>query len=192
MVYLICSLPMTGAQPEQVAARGQGHWRAENWLHRVPDVVSGEDRHPLRTANGPEIMAALRNLAISLIRLFHGPGASIATTTRSLARRPKRAIRPTTQPPQPTLPTPWVAGWGSLGRRGKVGVSCAPRTTRPSPTATFPRHQAEKPTPITRPGEKGSLVVQTRSDEAGMTRIWLRLRRLTRAVGVRIPARRSP
>ena len=43
-------------------------------------------------------MAALRNLAISLIRLFHSAGISIASTTRSLSRQPKRAIKLLTQP----------------------------------------------------------------------------------------------
>ena len=45
-------------------------------------------------------MAALRNLAISLIRLLHGPHTPIAATTRAMAPRPRRAIdlitRPTT------------------------------------------------------------------------------------------------
>ena len=71
-----------------------------NRLHRVRDVVTGEDRHQLRTANGPQVMAALRNLAISLIRLLHGPAASIAATTRAMARRPRRAIDLITRPPQ--------------------------------------------------------------------------------------------
>ena len=43
-------------------------------------------------------MAALRNLAISLIRLFHGASTSIASTTRSLSRQPKQAIKLLTQP----------------------------------------------------------------------------------------------
>ena len=61
-------------------------------------MVTGEDRHQLRTRNGPLISAALRNLAISLIRLVHGPHTPI-TTTRSLAPHPQRAIRLLTQPP---------------------------------------------------------------------------------------------
>ena len=72
--------------------------KIENRLHRVRDVVFDEDHHQLRTANGPEIMAAPRNLAISLIRLFHDPGACIASTTRSLSRQPERAIKLLTQP----------------------------------------------------------------------------------------------
>ena len=59
----VCSLPMTDAQPEQVAAWIQGHWGNENRLHWVRDVIFNEDRHQLRTTNGPQVMAALRNLA---------------------------------------------------------------------------------------------------------------------------------
>ncbi|WP_256700152.1 ISAs1 family transposase, partial [Actinomyces oris] len=33
VVYLICSLPMTDAQPEAIAAWIQGHWGIENRLH---------------------------------------------------------------------------------------------------------------------------------------------------------------
>ena len=97
VVYLVYSPPMTDAQPETVAAWIQGHWGIENRLHWVKDMVFDEDHHQLRTANGPEIMAALRNLAISLIRLAYGIQAAIASTTRSLSRQPKRAIKLLTQ-----------------------------------------------------------------------------------------------
>ena len=90
MVYLICSLPMTDARPETVAVWIRRHWGIENRLHWVRDVVFDEDRHQLRTRNGPQIMAALRNLAISLIRLAHGATAPIAATTRAMARRPRQ------------------------------------------------------------------------------------------------------
>ena len=98
VVHLICSLPMDQAQPEAVASWARGHWAIENRLHWVRDVVFDEDRHQLRTRNGPQIMAALRNLAISLIRLAHGATAPIAATTRAMARRPRRAIDLITQP----------------------------------------------------------------------------------------------
>ena len=123
VVHLICSLPMDQAQPEAVASWARGHWAIENRLHWVRDVVFDEDRHQLRTANGPQIMAALRNLAISLIRLFHGPRAPIAATTRAMAPRPRTSHRPDhptnhlnrlCRPPAPrpprrcmTAPTPW-------------------------------------------------------------------------------------
>ena len=110
VVHLICPLPMTDARPEVVAAWIQGHRGIENRLHRVRNVVLDEDRHQLRTGNGPQVTATLRNLAIGLIRLLHGAGISIASTTRSPSRRPKRPIRLLTQtPPKPTLPTPWPA-----------------------------------------------------------------------------------
>ena len=64
VVYLVCSLPMGQAQPEQVAAWVRGHWKIENRLHWVRNVVFDEDHHQLRTANGPENMAALRNLGL--------------------------------------------------------------------------------------------------------------------------------
>ena len=99
VVYLVCPLPMGQAQPEQVAAWVRGHWKIDNRLHRVRDVILDEDHHQLRTANGPEIMAALTNLAISLIHLTHGTRTTIASTTRSLSRQPKRAIKLLTQTP---------------------------------------------------------------------------------------------
>ena len=67
----------------------------------VPSTSWGDVSHGRRvrrTANGPENIAVLRNLAISLIRLFHGPSACIASATRSLSRQPKRAIELLTQP----------------------------------------------------------------------------------------------
>jgi len=89
---------MADAPPEAVASWARGHWAIENRLHWIRDVVTGEDRHQLRTGNGPQIMAALRNLAISLIRLAHGATAPIASTTRAMTPRPRRAIRLLTQP----------------------------------------------------------------------------------------------
>ena len=95
-----CSLPMTDAPPELVASWARGHWAIENRLHWIRDVVFDEDRHRLRTGNAPQVMAALRNLAISLIRLAHDPAASIAATTRAMAPRPRRAIDLITRPPR--------------------------------------------------------------------------------------------
>ena len=87
---------MPSPRPSPPGSKGTGESRTGSTS--VRDVVFDEDRHQLRTANGPEIMAALRNLAISLIRLFHGASTSIASTTRSLSRQPKQAIKLLTQP----------------------------------------------------------------------------------------------
>jgi hypothetical protein len=40
----------------------------ENGLHDVKDVTLGEDRSTVHADNGPKIMAALRNTAVSLLR----------------------------------------------------------------------------------------------------------------------------
>ena len=95
-----CSLPMDQAPPELVASWARGHRAIENRLHWIRDVVFDEDRHRLRTGNAPQVIAALRNLAISLIRLLHGPAARIAATTRAMAPRPRRAIDLITRPPR--------------------------------------------------------------------------------------------
>ena len=97
VVYPVCSLPMTDTQPETITAWIQGHWGIETRLHWIKDMVFDQDHHQLRTTNSPEIMATLRNLAISLIRLAHGIQTAIASTTRSLSRQPKRAIKLLTQ-----------------------------------------------------------------------------------------------
>ena len=94
----VCSLPMADAQPEAIAAWLQSHWAIENRFRWFRKDVFDEDRHQLHTRNEPEIMAALRDLAISLIHLFHCTRATIASITRSLSRQPKRAIRLLTQP----------------------------------------------------------------------------------------------
>lgn len=54
------------------------------------DVTFDEDRSKVRTANGPRVMATLRNFAISLLRLL---GATkFASALRDLAA-PHRALR---------------------------------------------------------------------------------------------------
>ena len=69
VVYAVCSLDMIAAPPATVASWIQGHWGIENSLHWVRDVTYDEDRHQLRSGKGPQVMATLRNTAISLLRL---------------------------------------------------------------------------------------------------------------------------
>jgi predicted transposase YbfD/YdcC len=44
------------------------HWKVENQLHWVLDVVFGEDGHQLRVGNGPKNFTTLRKLAHALIK----------------------------------------------------------------------------------------------------------------------------
>jgi len=69
----------------------RGHWIVENRLHWVRDVTFDEDRSQVRKGNGPRVMATLRNLAISLLRLAGAP--CIAKAVRWCARRPERSMR---------------------------------------------------------------------------------------------------
>lgn len=90
VVYVICSVPMTDAGPAVLAHWVQGHWQVENALHWVRDVTFDEDRHQLRIGAGPQVMATLRNTAISLLRLTGW--SNIAAGLRHHARHSTRPI----------------------------------------------------------------------------------------------------
>ena len=89
--YAVTSLSVTQASPAQLAAIIRGHWGIEDRLHWVRDLDFDEDRSQIRTASGPQIMASLRNLAITILRLA---GATcIAAALRYHARRPGRPLQ---------------------------------------------------------------------------------------------------
>ena len=67
--YAVTSLTVTQASPGQLAAIIRGHRGIEDRLHWVRDMDFDEDRSQVRTAAGPHIMASLRNLAITILRL---------------------------------------------------------------------------------------------------------------------------
>lgn len=46
----------------------RGHWAIENQLHWVRDVTFGEDGSQVRKGSAPEVMSALRNVVIGLLR----------------------------------------------------------------------------------------------------------------------------
>lgn len=46
----------------------RGHWGIENRLHYVRDVTMGEDASHIRTGSAPQVMAALRNVVLALLR----------------------------------------------------------------------------------------------------------------------------
>jgi predicted transposase YbfD/YdcC len=63
--YYLSSLP---AGIERFAKAVRGHWSIENQLHWVLDVVFGEDQARARTEQAVENLAAIRRLAVSLLR----------------------------------------------------------------------------------------------------------------------------
>jgi len=66
--YFITSVPRELADASQVLKWARGHWSIENRSHYVRDVTLGEDASRIRKGSGPEVMAALRNAAIGLLR----------------------------------------------------------------------------------------------------------------------------
>ncbi len=89
--YAATSLTITQASHAQLAAIIRGHWGIEDRLHWVRDMDFDEDRSQVRTASGPRIMASLRNLVITILRL--AGATSIAPALRYHARRPTRPLR---------------------------------------------------------------------------------------------------
>jgi hypothetical protein len=66
---LICSVPRGRADAATLLGWARGHWGIENRVHYVRDVTMGEDANRTRTGSGAQVLAALRNLAISKLRL---------------------------------------------------------------------------------------------------------------------------
>ena len=64
----ITSLPATVSDPAQLAGLKRGHWQIENGLHYVKDVTLGEDECQTHVGKGADVLAMVRNTAISLIR----------------------------------------------------------------------------------------------------------------------------
>jgi predicted transposase YbfD/YdcC len=89
VVYLITS--DRDADPATLAAWVRSHWEIENRLHWVRDVTYQEDRSLVRTGNAPRVMATLRSLAISLLRL--DGQTNIAAANRHHARDPQRTLK---------------------------------------------------------------------------------------------------
>ena len=89
VVYLITS--DGDVDPATLAAWVRGHWKIENCLHWVRDVTYLEDKSQVRTGNAPRVMASLRSLAISLLRLDGHD--NIAAANRHHLRDPQRTLK---------------------------------------------------------------------------------------------------
>lgn len=90
MTYGITSLRPDEANAKQLLKLNRGHWGIENRLHYVRDVTFGEDASQVRTGAAPEVMAALRNTAIGLLRL--AGVTNIAEALRRNAAHPYEAL----------------------------------------------------------------------------------------------------
>lgn len=70
IVVGIARLLKEGSPAEQILNLTQGHWSIENRLHRQRDVIFMEDKSTIRKKNAPQVMAALKNLVLSLYHSF--------------------------------------------------------------------------------------------------------------------------
>lgn len=68
-IYGITSLPRNQANAARLLDLNRHHWTIENGVFYVRDETLGEDRSRIPTRSGPQVMAALRNAALSLLRM---------------------------------------------------------------------------------------------------------------------------
>jgi predicted transposase YbfD/YdcC len=87
--YAVTSLAAHQASPADLAGWVRGHWRIEA-LHHIRDTTYGEDASQVRTGNGPQVMATLRNLATGLLKI--GGHKNIAAACRHHARDATRPL----------------------------------------------------------------------------------------------------
>jgi len=78
IVHGLTTLDTVRGTPETLNSLARGHWGIES-LHWIRDTARAEDANPGYAGNGPQVMATLRNIAISLLRL-----AGITQITRTL------------------------------------------------------------------------------------------------------------
>ena len=89
--YGITSLSPQDASAEDLLKLRREHWTIENKVHWVRDAVLGEDASQARTGNLPQVMAALRNTAMSVLR-FEGR-TKISEAIRFFASKPILAVK---------------------------------------------------------------------------------------------------
>jgi predicted transposase YbfD/YdcC len=90
VVYGVTSLSPQRATPTRLLELVRGQWQIENKSHWVRDVTFDEDRSQVRCGNIPQVMAALRNTAIGLLRW--AGHTNIAAACRQLAAQPVQAL----------------------------------------------------------------------------------------------------
>lgn len=76
--YFITSVPRRVAGADELLRWSRGHWTVENRSHYVRDVSFGEDASRIRKGSGPQVMGALRNLAIGFLRSTGAPNIAEA------------------------------------------------------------------------------------------------------------------
>lgn len=88
--YAITSLSPQQADAQRSLQVWRGHWGIENRLHYVRDVTMKEDASQVRSGSAPEVMAALRNVVLGLLR--QTGATNIAAALRHYSYRPREAL----------------------------------------------------------------------------------------------------
>ena len=65
-----CYIMSAEISPERLLESARSHWKIENRVHWVLDVVMDEDRMRNRTLGGPERLAAIRRIGPDIVRLM--------------------------------------------------------------------------------------------------------------------------
>jgi predicted transposase YbfD/YdcC len=88
--YAITSLSRKQADAQRSLQVWRGHWGIENRLHYVRDVTMKEDASQVRSGSVPEVMAALRNVVLGLLR--QAGATNIAAALRHYSYKPMEAL----------------------------------------------------------------------------------------------------
>jgi predicted transposase YbfD/YdcC len=90
-VCAVTSLGAERASAKRLLAISRGHWHIENRVHWVRDLSLGEDTCRVRTGEAPEILAAIRNAGLRLLRSSRL--TNVAAALRRHAAKPQEALR---------------------------------------------------------------------------------------------------
>jgi len=86
----VTSLTPERADAARLLALVRGQWQIENQSHWVRDVTFNEDRSQVRCGHIPQVMAALRNIVIGLMR--SAGHTNMAADCRRFAAQPRAAL----------------------------------------------------------------------------------------------------
>ena len=90
VTYAITSRAPQRADAAALLRANRAHWSIENGSHWLRDAILGEDACLVRSGAAPRVLAACRNLTLTLLR--RAGYAGIAAALRTLAARPAVAV----------------------------------------------------------------------------------------------------
>jgi hypothetical protein len=96
VVFGITSLPRERGDATELLALTRAHWGIEDGLHGRRDGTLREDAGRVRTGAAPQVVAAVRNLVISLGRASGRP--TLAAATRYHMCHPEKSIELLSRP----------------------------------------------------------------------------------------------